>query len=209
MNKDDFEELVRAIIKPSLSEVMSEFKAQLNPNYLGETLAFKAIRSEYEKALKEFKTGMVKKSKAVLDSHKESACLCCAIVKSRVLDKCEWGPIGEDDPYANAYKYPNELLAVTAAMRIIKKSLLADLKFANNNDIRQIIASSVPYYPGNVTDKFSYLSNTIFYIGRFSSRHISGARLFDTGAYSTIFYHLDRENRAHVLHKYEQLKKAA
>ncbi|MCL1846268.1 MAG: hypothetical protein FWF77_10235 [Defluviitaleaceae bacterium] len=147
------------------------------------------------KAVAEVKSNMKKKDAATLDVHKEAACLCGAIVKSHALLHCDWDSLpGNEDPYHRAYKFPNELFAFTAAMRIIRRSLLNE--HISDEKMYRIIWSKVPFYPGNITDNFGYLSNTIFYINRFATK--SRDCPFDIGAYSTIFYHLDLENRRHI-----------
>jgi len=206
MNDNDFNELIMEYLRPKMRTVMWEYEAQLTRT--DENATYEAIRIEYEKAVIAFKTGMYKQQNATLDTHKEGACLCCAIVKSQVLSKCEWGN-QKDGPYINMYKFPNELFALSVAMSIVKNSLYCE--YEHDFDMKRIIKDEVPVYPGNLIDKKGYLSNTIFYIRKFAEygKGIAREYLFDSGAYSTILFHLDYENRLHISEKYKEFKATA
>jgi len=203
MDDRSFDVLTEIIIRPSLNEVMKNYRAVLN--HSDETLALKAIKVEYDKAVAEFKSVMVKREAAKLDPHKEAAALCSAIVKSRILDFCDWEKrASENAPYYRCFLYPNEMLAFTAAMRIIKIAIFNDSSFATDDEKKRVINNELPYYPAKRFDTFNYLSNTIFYIHRFASQGKARTNeyLFDVGAYATIFYHLDNESRAYLAEQF-------
>jgi hypothetical protein len=199
-----FDDLVRLVVRPALKETMYNYRAGLN--YPDKKAAYHAIYNEYDIAVSDFGKAM-NKADGTLDVHKQSACLCGAIVKSVVLSECGWveNPV-ERNRFYRCFLYPNELFAFTSAMRLIKMSILADADFTQdmNVDIIRVIDAYVPYYPDKISDMHSYLSNTLYYISRFALQGGAGLRLFDLGAYSTVFYHLDIENRRYVKQIYEK-----
>jgi hypothetical protein len=198
-----FKELVLEYLRPSMRNIMRKYGAQLN--YENEIAAYNAIRVEYEKAVTNFKTGMYKQQDAALDTHKEAACLCCGVVRSQVLSKDS----RNSGSLTNIRKFPNELFAFDVAMRIVKNSLYRD--YEHNMDMLRIIKDEIPVYPKNIIDENGYLSNIIFYIRRFSEygKSVTREYLFDSGAYATIFFHLDYENRRHISKKYAEVKETA
>jgi hypothetical protein len=195
-HNDVIADLFEWVVQPAFREVLHEYKAEINyQQHKDESAVFEAIRIAYEAEADAF---AISQKNSGLDVHKQCACLCAAIVKARPLSKCEWLNPSGGEKYRRCFLYPTEMMAFTAAIRLLGRSLIADEGFAASHEKLIIIYENFPFYPGNITDDHGYLSNTLHYMGRFAS-HIGGAvRLFDTGAYATIFYHLDRENRRHL-----------
>jgi hypothetical protein len=198
MSEDEnFKYIFNKIIKPSLNEVKTKYMAQINPNFKDSQAIYNAIKEQYDKSVTVIKSIMKNAGKDGLDSHKESACLCGAIVKCRILLSWEkYSEVPGSVPLRRAYMYPNELFAITAAMRMIKANMLVE--YENDSTMCDIIEKNVPQYPTNIHDEFGYISNTIAYIRHFATQGEKSTYLFDTGAYATIFFHLDKENRDYV-----------
>jgi len=205
MDHNLFDDLLREIIRPALNEVINECRAELRHKKRQD--AYQAIRTAFESETRDFLAEMAVGTTS-LDVHKQCACLCGAILKSRVLSR--WKEF--DDPqkrkgYHRKFLYPNEMLAVTSAMRLIKATMVSNSGFTkDDNEIIRLIESHVPYYPGLISDKHGYLSNMVYYLACYAREEYGQIR-FDRRAYSVIFYHLDKDNRERVIALHdEQLK---
>jgi len=194
----DFNEVWKNIIRPSIKEVEDNYRPEWNYNG-DKNLVRDAIRREYEAATKMFAENTGKTP----DTHKLCACICSAIVKSRIFERCDPDSLDKGTKLYKYFLYPTEMLAITAAMRLIKMMMRTDSSFTGGDEnMLRLIEDVLPYFPAPLTDKHAYLANLLYYMGTFPRHLGKGTPLFDTGAYAVIFYHLDKENRSRVAQLY-------